>query len=439
LLDDPDPRVVVEAARGIHDEPLPAALPALASLASRDLTNDALARRVLNANFRLGGAAQAQSIAQAAARVGTPEKMRLEAIEMLANWDQPAPLDRVLNMWRPLPARSKQPAIDAFRTVLPALVARPDKAGAEAAKRAAAMGIQEVGPVLRGLLADSQQSDALRADALRALATLKDGQILELARKSVRDGQPSVRAAARDVLAKLQPAESLAALRDAAKSASITDRQTTFATLATLNEPGADEILAESLDALLAGQVPLDSRLDLVAAATARKNNTVRTRLEKYLALRDANDPLSAHAESLAGGDVARGAAIFFERAQVSCVRCHKAHGRGGDVGPELTRIGADKSPAYLLESIVLPNKTIAKNFESVLVVDDQGKVTSGVLKAEDAETLQLVTAEGKLVKIAKSAIDERRAAKSPMPEDLIKHLTPFELRDLVAYLASLK
>jgi quinoprotein glucose dehydrogenase len=289
------------------------------------------------------------------------------------------------------------------------------------------------------LLADSQQTDALRADALRALATLKDGQILELARKSVRDGQPSVRAAARDVLAKLQPAESLAALRDAAKSASIVDRQTTFATLATLNEPGADEILAESLDALLAGQVPLDSRLDLVAAATARKNNTVRTRLEKYLALRDANDPLAAHAESLAGGDVARGAAIFFERAQVSCVRCHKAHGRGGDVGPELTRIGADKSPAYLLESIVLPNKTIAKNFESVLVVDDQGKVTSGVLKAEDAETLQLVTAEGKLVKIAKNAIDERRAAKSPMPEDLIKHLTPFELRDLVAYLASLK
>ena len=439
LLDDSDPRVVVEAARGIHDEPLSGALPALASLANRNLTNDALARRVLNANFRLGGASHAQAIAQAAARVSTPEAMRLEAIDMLAKWDQPAPLDRVMNMWRPLTARSKQPAVDAFRTVLPALVARADKAGAEAAKRAAAMGIQEVGPVLRGLLADQQQQAALRADALRALATLKDNQILETARKAVGDSQPDVRAAARDVLAKLQPEESLPTLRVASTSDSVMDRQTAFATLASLAAPGADEILAASLDELLAGRIPLDSRLDLISAAAARKNDAVRSRLGKYLAMRDANDPLASHAEALAGGDPARGAAIFFERAQVSCVRCHKAQGRGGDVGPELTRIATDKSPAYLLESIVLPNKTIAKNFESVLVVDDQGKVTSGVLKAEDAETLQLVTAEGKLVKIAKSAIEERRAAKSPMPEDLIKHLSPFELRDLIAYLASLK
>ena len=87
----------------------------------------------------------------------------------------------------------------------------------------------------------------------------------------------------------------------------------------------------------------------------------------------------------------------------------------------------------------MLPNKTIAKNFESVLVVDDSGKVISGVIKAEDAQTLQLVTAEGGLVKIDKSVIEERRAAKSPMPEDLIKQLTSYELRDLIAYLSSLR
>ena len=76
---------------------------------------------------------------------------------------------------------------------------------------------------------------------------------------------------------------------------------------------------------------------------------------------------------------------------------------------------------------------------KSVLVVDDNGKVTSGVRKAEDADTLTLVTAEGQVVKLAKVSIEERRAAKSPMPEDLIKHLTPFDLRDLIAYLSSLK
>ena len=50
-------------------------------------------------------------------------------------------------------------------------------------------------------------------------------------------------------------------------------------------------------------------------------------------------------------------------------MRCHKIAGRGGDVGPDLSKIGGEKTRAYLLESIVLPNKAIAKNFESVEVV----------------------------------------------------------------------
>lgn len=439
LLDDADRRVVVEAARGIHDEPIASALPALAKLASQDLTDDALARRVLNANFRLGQPEHAQAIAQAAARASTPEAMRLEAIDMLATWDKPSPRDRVLNMWRPLAERSKQPAVDAYRQVLATLVSRPDKSGVEAGKRAAALGIQEVGPVLHQLLADAQQTSSVRADALRALATLKDAKVLDVSRQATADPQPAVRVAARDVLAKLQPADALPLLAKAAEADGMLDRQGAFATLAGLNEPGADEILAAALDRLLEDKLPLDSRLDLIAAAGSRKAAAVKSRLQKYQDGRAKDDPLAAHAETLAGGDPRRGAQIFFERAQVSCVRCHKVSGRGGDVGPDLTKIGVDKQANYLLEAIVLPNKTIAKNFESVLVVDEDGKITSGVVKGEDAETLQLITAEGQLVKIKKSAIEERRAAKSPMPEDLIKHLSPFELRDLVAYLASLK
>jgi quinoprotein glucose dehydrogenase len=439
LLDDADPRVVVEAARGIHDEPIAGALPALAGLAGRDLSNDALARRVLNANYRLGATPHAQAIAQVAARASTPEPMKLEAIEMLANWDKPSPKDRVLNMWRPLAERSRQPAVDAFRAVLPTLVARADKAGAEAAKRAAGLGIQEVGPMLRGLLADLNQSAGSRAEALRALATLKDAQLLAVARSAADDKQPAVRAVARDLLAKLQPQEVLPLLRAAAQSEAMIERQAAWTTLGGVSGADVDELFVQGLDQLLAGQTPADSRLELLTAAGLRKNDAVQSRLKQYVSRRPADDPLAAYAETLAGGDPERGARIFFERAQVSCVRCHKVQGRGGDVGPELTKIGGEKNAAYLLESIVLPNKTIAKNFESVLVVDDSGKVISGVIKAEDAQTLQLVTAEGGLVKIDKSVIEERRAAKSPMPEDLIKQLTSYELRDLIAYLSSLR
>ena len=38
-----------------------------------------------------------------------------------------------------------------------------------------------------------------------------------------------------------------------------------------------------------------------------------------------------------------------------------------------------------------------------------------------------------------KNQIDERQAGKSAMPEDVIKHLSKSELRDLVEFLAGLK
>ena len=120
-------------------------------------------------------------------------------------------------------------------------------------------------------------------------------------------------------------------------------------------------------------------------------------------------------------------------------MRCHKVEGRGGDVGPELSKIGVDKTRTYLLEAIVLPNKAIAKNFESVLLVTDDGIVHSGIVKAEDDQKIQLMTVEGKLVQITKEQIDERREGKSAMPEDLIKQLTPRDVRDLVEYLATRK
>jgi quinoprotein glucose dehydrogenase len=122
-------------------------------------------------------------------------------------------------------------------------------------------------------------------------------------------------------------------------------------------------------------------------------------------------------------------------------VRCHKAQGTGGDVGPDLTKLTSDpqKTRRYLLDSIVLPNKNIAKGFDSIIILKTDGGVASGIVKQETADRVDLMTAEGKLLSIPKDGIEERKPGKSPMPEDLTKHLTKFELRDLVEYLASLK
>jgi quinoprotein glucose dehydrogenase len=120
-------------------------------------------------------------------------------------------------------------------------------------------------------------------------------------------------------------------------------------------------------------------------------------------------------------------------------VRCHKIGGTGGEVGPDLSQIAKDKSREYLLESIVLPSKTIAKNFESVIIHDADGRVLTGVLKGKTDEATTLITAEGKVIEIANADIDEQSFGKSAMPEDLHTKMSAFELRDVVEFLSTLK
>ncbi len=103
-----------------------------------------------------------------------------------------------------------------------------------------------------------------------------------------------------------------------------------------------------------------------------------------------------------------------------------------------MTRIGADKDRKYLLEAIVDPNKVIAKGFESAILLDLDGNIHTGVVRAEDESSITLIDAEGKITTFDKDEIEARNPAKSGMPADLINSLTKSEIRDLVEYLSSL-
>jgi quinoprotein glucose dehydrogenase len=129
------------------------------------------------------------------------------------------------------------------------------------------------------------------------------------------------------------------------------------------------------------------------------------------------------------------------EKAEVYCLRCHKLGGLGGEVGPDLSKVAADpaKTREYLLESIVEPNRQIAKGFDSVIVATDDGRIVAGVLKGEDERELRLMTPEGKLAIISQDEIDERSRGQSAMPDKLIGALSKSELRDLVEFLTGLK
>jgi quinoprotein glucose dehydrogenase len=439
FLNDAEPRLVLEAARAIHDLPIESALPQLAALVTRQTTDDALLRRVLNANFRLGQAENAMAVATFAANSDAPENLRIEALEMLADWAKPSPRDRVLGMWRPLGERSPDIAAAALRPALPGVFTGSNKVRAEAAKVAAALGIREVGPALLGVLTDVSMPGRVRGDALVALVGLNDPKAEATVAAALTDDNSYVRAAARAALAKLKPAEAIAPLEQAVFHGDRIERQEALATLATFKEKGTNGILSKALDQLLAGQLPADSQLDLLEAAATRNAKELKDKLAKYEAARPKDNPLAQYQESLVGGDAELGRKIFFERSQVSCVRCHKINGSGGDVGPDLSKIGGQKERNYLLEAVALPSKTIAKNFETAVLLDFDGKVHTGIVRFEDDDRIDLMTAEGKLVSLKKDDIEQRKEGKSAMPDDLSKHLSRRDLRDLVEFLSSLK
>jgi quinoprotein glucose dehydrogenase len=438
FLNDTDPRFVLEAARAINDVPIPAAAPQLAKLIERRGLSDPLLYRVLNANFRLGKAANAQALARFAARPDVPEALRVEALKMLGEWASPSGRDRLVGLWRPLVPRPAAEAVAALKPALGGILSGPEKVRAEGARVAAALGVREVGPALLALVADTKQPAAVRVETLKALQALTDARLRQAMDLALKDRDPRVRAQGWRALAQLEPARAVKELAPVLEKGATVERQAALDILGESRQPGADALLVRWLDRLLKGEVPAEIRLELLEAAARHPTQAVKDRLARYEAARP-KDKVAPYREALAGGDAEAGRHVFFYKTDVSCLRCHKLKGEGGDVGPDLAGIGSREKRDYLLEAIVDPNRQIAKGYETVVLTLANGQVKSGILKSEDAKAVRLMTPEGTLLTIPREEIDRRSRGPSAMPDDLTRHLTRRELRDLVEFLASLK
>ena len=108
----------------------------------------------------------------------------------------------------------------------------------------------------------------------------------------------------------------------------------------------------------------------------------------------------------------------------------------GGTVGPSLDGIGPKQSREYLLESIVAPNKAIAKGFETAAITLIDQRVFNGTILREDDVIIEPNSPEDGPLIIRKREIKSTAKSLSAMPEGLDKLLTPFELRDLVEFLS---
>jgi putative heme-binding domain-containing protein len=167
---------------------------------------------------------------------------------------------------------------------------------------------------------------------------------------------------------------------------------------------------------------------------------TARPLREKLLARgRDPREQLSKLATELPAGDAARGKELFFS-SKATCARCHRAAGKGGTVGPNLSRIAVIRDRPELLESIVLPSAYVAPEFRAFVITTTDGGLTTGLIVQETSDAIYLRRGDAPPQRIARERIEDvMLSPTSLMPEGFDRALSRQELSDLVEFLANLR
>ena len=115
------------------------------------------------------------------------------------------------------------------------------------------------------------------------------------------------------------------------------------------------------------------------------------------------------------------------------CAKCHKFDGRGSEVGPSIE--GAGRDIEYLLVNVLDPNRVIGAPYFMRTINLSNGRVETGVLHAEDDQSITLKGENAVLKQIQKKDIDDLKVQeKSLMPEGLGYNMTVQDFRDLVRY-----
>ena len=126
-------------------------------------------------------------------------------------------------------------------------------------------------------------------------------------------------------------------------------------------------------------------------------------------------------------GDPERGQLVFNK----VCGQCHKLHGNGQEVGPDITLNGRSNFD-QLLSNVFDPSLVIGASYQARTVLTTDGRVISGLLAEDTPQRIVLKVQGGKLETIARGDIEELKVSElSLMPEQLEKQLKPEEIADL--------
>ena len=139
-------------------------------------------------------------------------------------------------------------------------------------------------------------------------------------------------------------------------------------------------------------------------------------------------------------GDAAAGRRLFFSARGARCGICHQHGGRGGKIGPDLSRLSQNNSREQIIASILQPSREMAPHFQPWVLQTDAGKtqVALRLHKSGDGGEEVYADMQGEVFRLRSDEIELRQASDvSIMPDGLEKTVTINELRDLVEFLTS--
>jgi putative heme-binding domain-containing protein len=313
---------------------------------------------------------------------------------------------------------------------------------AEVRAKAAALGLlfgdatAEAG--LRSVVEDRSAAAEARRFALQNLVDRRVGGLAPLLFRLLDDGElrgPAIRA-----LATYNDPTTPPALLKRYVALSGAERDDAIATLA--SRPAWATAL---LDAIRAGVVPRRDMTTTIARQILAFGDPALARSleDSWGVLRPtARDkaPLIARYKAILGSDALppadpdRGRALFGRM----CGQCHKLYGQGGDVGPDLT--GSDRAnPDYILENVLDPSASVGRDYTMTTVATVDGRVVAGIVREQTPTAIVIQTASERITMPREDVEAMKTSNTSMMPEGQLDPLTPQEVRDLFAYLATTK
>ncbi len=442
FLADSDALVAVEAARAISDVPIVDAYPQLAALAADESIQDEhLLRRVLNANLRLGEEANATTLANLATSDKRSERIRSDAIGMLASWKTPSPRHYILSNWAPMEERDAAHAnqlladftgrgiLEAPDSVLQAWIDAIEPLEFEAKR-----------PTLEAVLANTALASATRVASFQRLREDGASDLGQLVATALKDSDTSLRAAALEQLPGLAPEQALPLFGDVLENGDIIECRAVYKALSSMTTFEAQTLLTDEFTKLRNSSLRRELQLDLIEALYQMESNATRQQVDRLRSNRREREPVAAKwLDSMWGGDKVEGKKIFEQDVALSCMRCHlSGDGAAQGVGPDLAGVGERLSRRQILDSIITPNSETAEGFESVLFVLEDDELVAGRVLEQTDKLVRVIQSSGEIREFDPASIVERRQDLSAMPSGMDLLLKPRTMRDLIEYVASL-